>query len=100
MPGPFEQEWRHEQECAHTHVTQVTGTYGSPETHFVVMSKSRLIASWVCHLLVIATKRVSTVSQGPNQRKADSQTSSRIWGAFVNSERSFLEKQGEFTKPP
>ena len=34
----------------------------------------------------------------PNQRKADSQAGSRIWGVFVNSEHSSLEKQGEFTK--
>ena len=34
----------------------------------------------------------------PNQRKADSQAGSRIWGVFVNSECFFLENQGEFTK--
>ena len=36
----------------------------------------------------------------PNQRKADWQAGSRIWGVFVNSECFFLEKTRRIHKTP
>ena len=42
--------------------------------------------------------RVRSRPGKPNQRKADSQAGSRIWGVLVNSECFSRKKHSEFTK--